>query len=323
MNQKTQKKKKNHWVAQAYLRAFSIDPKQKKEKRKIWRFSKFSGDPEVKSVQKVAIAFYLYVPGENGKRDYTFEDRLAELDEMYASSLWDQIANETVDLCNESVRRLTALQMAVMYWRNPAAFDAHKSIHKQIVEFLSQSAEPPSSIMTRGKVYDLDISTWPTFRNASEDDLKRAWLKQIGSATEIAKLFMNMRWSVVVADNPSFITTDNPITFAHPTLEFRGIKNKGTLILFPLSPTRVLLLDHNLTEPDGQYYPLWEGGAAAINSLLWKGASEYMLSSFDTDIVCAQILEFTDRVPRGYFTYTKLKEMARWCLTKLGFTLPR
>jgi len=54
-----QKRKENHWVPQAYLKPFAIDPTAEKEKRKIWRFRKSGGDPEMKPIRKVAVKFYL------------------------------------------------------------------------------------------------------------------------------------------------------------------------------------------------------------------------------------------------------------------------
>lgn len=321
MSQKIQKKMKNHWVAQAYLKAFSVDPTQPKEKRRIWRFSKISGDPELKRIMKVAYRNYLYTPGPAGGRDYTFEDKLGELDELYADSLWSQIANDLVNLCDDSIRKLIALQMAVMYLRNPVELDLHKSVHQQLKEFLNQGQGLPTTFTAQGKVYELDPSTWPAFRDASDDDIKRDWLKRIRAATEIAEIFMNMRWSVVVSDTQVFITTDNPVTFVHASLELRSIKNKGTLILFPLSPTRVLLLDHKNYEPDGQYYSLWKGGAPAINGLLWRNASEHMFSAFDPDIVCSEMVQFADKRQNSYGLYRSFKEIVLKCLSVLGLKL--
>jgi hypothetical protein len=242
----------------------------------------------------VAYQDYLYVLGPEGNRDDSFEDKLGELDRLFGDSLWDQIANYYVDLCDESVRKFTALQMAVMYRRNPAEFDRHKLAHTQLVDFLSREKDLPTSVETKGKVYQLDTSTWPAYRDATEDDMKREWFNSIKAATDIAELFMKMRWSVVVADVPTFITTDNPVAFVHPSLDFRGINSHETLILFPLSPTRILLLDHKLNEPDGQYYPLKDGVGAAFNGLLWRNANEHMFSAFHSDIVCAEMVKVSD-----------------------------
>jgi len=54
-----QKAKRNHWVAQSYLRAFAADGDRR---QKIWRFSKEGGAPELKPIENVAVRFHLYAP---------------------------------------------------------------------------------------------------------------------------------------------------------------------------------------------------------------------------------------------------------------------
>jgi hypothetical protein len=295
-------KKANHWVPQSYLRAFSIDPSQPKEKRKIWRFSKLEGEPDSKSIAKVAVKYHLYVPmNDDGTRDTSFEDKLSGSEQWFGSDLWKEIAHEWVDLCSETVRRLVSMQIAVTYLRNPQLFERHKNVHRQLVEFLGKDSELPSYLIENGKQIELDKGTWAAYRDATEDDLKRDWFKQIGSAAGIAEDFMKMRWSVLFTENPTFVTSDNPVTFMHPSLEFRGIRNRETSIIFPLSPTRVLLLDHKLTEPDGQYYPLSPGNEGPLNCLIWRGANEFMYSSRDPDLVCSEIVSSADGILKPSF----------------------
>ncbi len=111
----------------------------------------------------------------------------------------------------------------------------------------------------------------------------------------MASEFMAMRWSMVIGDQPGFITTDHPVTFIHPSLEFRGLKNPETMILFPISPTRLLIMDNRMTEPAGQYYPT-KDGVAPWNLLLWREANEYMFSHRDPDEVCAELMTAAERL---------------------------
>lgn len=53
------KKKRNHWVPQAYLRSFAADP----ARRKIWTMGIEAGEPRLRPIEKVAVKFYLYAPG--------------------------------------------------------------------------------------------------------------------------------------------------------------------------------------------------------------------------------------------------------------------
>ncbi|GFE84413.1 hypothetical protein GCM10011487_64130 [Steroidobacter agaridevorans] len=288
-----QKSKRNHWVSQAYLRAFASDPERRE---KIWRFGKDTGAPELKPIEKVAVRFYLYAPkGKDGKRDYAFEAKLSELEQWFGDPLWQRLCTEMVDLSWEPVRKMVSLLVAVMYLRTPAQFEASKAMHRQIVDVYGQFPELPSSFDHKGKMYRLDNSKWAEYRDASEDDMKRFWLSQVGSAVWLAEILMKMRWAVVFSDVPVFITTDNPVTIIHPSLRFRGLKNPETTLIFPLSPTRVLMMDNRQSEPNGHYYPLKER-PGCFNSTLWRNAIEHMFSHRDPDIVCAEMLAEAERM---------------------------
>jgi hypothetical protein len=75
-----QKKKRNHWVPQSYLRHFAADA----DRRKFWVLKRESNDePKLRPIKKVATEFYLYAPRDPNGRDYSFEDKLASLEQMF------------------------------------------------------------------------------------------------------------------------------------------------------------------------------------------------------------------------------------------------
>jgi|SRR5882672_1296095 len=290
-----QKMKRNHWVSQAYLRGFAADADTRK---KIWRFSKSGGDPELKPIEKVAVKFHLYAPRDaTGKRDYSFEQRLSRLEQWFGHPMWHKLCNEMAPLETETMRKFVSLLTAVMYLRNPAEFERAKHMHRQIVDIYSQLPELPTVLEHNGKEYKVDTSKWTEYRDASEDDLKRYWIENVSLAGWLAEKLMKMRWAVVFSETPVFITTDQPVTIVHPDLCFRGLDNPETCILFPLSPTRVLMMDNRHGEPDGHYFPL-KTGPASFNMTMWRNASEHMYSHRDTDFVCAEMLEEAERL--GY-----------------------
>jgi Protein of unknown function (DUF4238) len=227
------------------------------KRRKIWTLSKDRGASVLRPISKVAVRFYLYTPPEpGGRRDYSFEDKLAGLEAFFSEPPWKAVATDFVDLSWEPLRKMLALLTAVMYLRNPQ---------------------------------NLQVA-WPAYRDGTDDDIKRVWLDQVGSAVWMAELLLNMRWSIIVSKEPVFITTDNPVVPLHPSLRFRGIKNPETMMMFPLSPTRLLWLDNRHREPKNQYYPLKDNGGD-INGLLWRHAIENMFAHRDPHLVCTEILE--------------------------------
>lgn len=292
---KTSTTKRCHWVPQGYLRAFAADPPVS---GKIWRFSKEHGakGPELKPIKKVAVKHHLYAPLDltTGKRDDSFERKLSELECWFGGSVWRALGTETVDLSWEPLRKMVALLVAVMQFRNPSHFDIYKEIHRQIVDLCASERDVPSAIEINGKLHEIDASSWPDYKDATEDDLKRGWIEQINTVAWYAEKLMAMRWSVVCSDQPTFITSDNPVTFIHPSLRFKGISDPETLIMFPLSPTRLLNMDNHHGEPGSRYYALRDHGSSA-NLLIWRQANEYMFSHRHPHEVCAALVADAER----------------------------
>lgn len=151
-------------------------------------------------------------------RDYRFEEKLGPLEQLFGLRGWAEISSGMVDLCDSSVRKGLALLTAVMFLRNPLRLAMTHDTHKSIVDFYSRLPELPEAVEIKGKTYGLDAASWPAYRDASEDDIKRMWLDQIGSAVWLAEMLMEMRWAMQFSETPVFITTDNPVVVVHPNL---------------------------------------------------------------------------------------------------------
>lgn len=296
-----QKKKRNHYVPQSYLRVFAADP----ECRKIWTFRKDEGDFELRPIKKVAVSFYLYAPKGVDGRDYSFEDKLATLESWFGGDLWKAATTGYVDLGDTMVRKALSLLTAVMFLRNPLVFELHKRLHRQMTDYCEVADEMPREVEIGGKLYGVDSSDWPSFRGASDEDVKRMWIDGVGEAAWLAESLMKMRWAILTVDQPVFITSDNPVSFLHPSLKFEGFANPETTISFPLSPTRVLCMDNRHSEPANRYYPLRES-PGAINLLIWRNARASMFSHRNTALVCQEMCDEAESTglrwqPGGWF----------------------
>jgi len=270
--------KRCHWVPQAYLRDFAADD----ARTKIWRFSKNSGEPELKPIEKVAVRHHLYVPRNKatGTRDDSFEQKLSQLEGWFADPVWNALQTELLDLNWKELRMLVSLVVSVMYLRIPIHYEYVKDFHRRMVETIEEQGQIPTNFVVQNRQFPVDPDSWPAYRDDTEDDLKTLWIAQMNSATEYAKILMGMRWSMLSADEPTFITSDNPVTVVHPELRFRGLSNPETLVLFPICPRRTLIMDHRHDQPPNQYYPL-QGNGTAQNVLIWRNAIEYMFSHQD------------------------------------------
>lgn len=291
MSGKQKPTRRCHWVPQAYLKGFAADDRKPP---RIWRLSKQEGEAELKRIDKVAVRNHLYtVMDDQGRRNDDQEKRFSDLEELFASKAWKKLKTGFVDLSDETIRKMVSLLAATLYVRNPSHLEMYKSMHSRFVEEFSGPRGLPDSVILNGKNIELDQTDWPEYAKASEDDLKRNWFDILNTCADIAQMFLEMRWAIVVSETPIFVTSDHPITFTHPDLRFRGIKNSETSVIFPLSPTRVLHMDHRHSEPDNQYYAAQHNGAA-INMLVWRNALEHMFSHRDPHHVCADIVALED-----------------------------
>ncbi|WP_082991791.1 DUF4238 domain-containing protein [Paraburkholderia tropica] len=272
-----------HWVAQSYLKAFSAD-----DGRRIWRFSKHEGDPELKRIDKVAVKFHLYAPmGADGRRNDALEKKLAEVENFYGEPMWKAVCNDFPDFSWEPLRKMVALLAAITWLRTPKQFEYWKSVHQQFVDFFSQHDNLPDFVYINDQRIKLDHSDWLAYRDATEENMKGAWNEWLSQSAGIAEIFLRMRWAIIVSDKPAIVTSDNPVMVGDTLGPHRGLKHPDALVTFPLSPTRVLVMDNRHSEPDAQFYSA--ASPAAINSLIWRNAIEHMFSPRNPDEVCAEI----------------------------------
>jgi hypothetical protein len=289
------KMKRNHWVPQSYLRAFAADPDKKE---KIWRFSKEEGDPELKSIAKVACRHYLYAPKDaSGQRDYSFEVQLSRLEQWFGERPWELLLTEYLNLGDQTFRKMVSLLAAVMFLRNPRSLELSNNVHWQMVDILKELPELPQSFEHKGKTYAVDTSSWGQFKDGDDEALKKNWIATVKQAGWLAELLMTMRWSMVVSDTPGFITSDHPVTVVHPSLSFRGFNDPETFVIFPLSPYRLLVMDHRMNEPAGHYYPAGDA-LPSWNYSIWRNANEYMFCHRNPDEVLSELV--ADAEQRGF-----------------------
>ena len=283
-----------HWVAQSYLKAFAADA----GKKRIWRFSRNEGEPELRRIDKVAVKFHLYAPiGPDGRRDDGLEKKLADLENWFGDPVWKAVCTDFPDFSWEPLRKMVALLVAVTWLRTPRQFEFWKNVHRQFTDFFSQHDSLPDVVELNGRRVNLDHSSWPAYRDATEDHMKQAWNDWLGQSAEVAKMFMEMRWAILVSDRPVFITSDNPVLVGDTLGPHRGLKHPETMVTFPLSPTRVLMMDNRHSEPDAQFYPL-KHDPASTNMLIWRNAIEHMFSPRNPNEVCAEMIADAERM--GY-----------------------
>jgi Protein of unknown function (DUF4238) len=290
--------KHQHWVPQFYLRYFAIPESRDSPNPRVWIFSKDSadGDETLTNIRNVCGKRYLYSPTQgDGERRWDLDERLERVESLLGQ-VWPALAADFIRLDDDAIRKGLALFVSLMHLRNPEVRRQVESIHQQLVAFyeagpLRADGTPDvSSLMHKDKVYALDLSGWHDYRDWGKNDHDLFFTKFIESeAKHFAELLLPKRWSVLLADQDTFITADRPVAVEHQSRQRFGIGTRGAIVTFPLSPTRLLVMDDRHEQPSNQYYPLQPSDAGAVNFSIWHGASRFLITGRPIEDVLSEV----------------------------------
>lgn len=271
--------KNQHWVPRFYLRHFATPETRAEEEAQIWMFSneKRDGDERLTNIRNVCTRRYLYSPiDDSGERMWALEEKLAEL-EAFLAPLWPAIADELIDFGEPGIRTAVALFVSVMHLRGPDSLSAVEAIHRQLVALCETAPKNPDGtpnveiVHASGKAQPLDTRKWEKYRTAGPNDHRRFFAQTIqGEAVRIAERLMEKRWCVLFAEADAFATSDRPVSLQHQRKEVFGVGTPGSIVIFPLTPRRVLVMDDRHEQPANQYYPVKRELVGPLNGLIWR-----------------------------------------------------
>jgi hypothetical protein len=292
-----------HWVSQFYLRYFATPETRNKKNPKAWIFSKdeADGNETLKSIKKICGQRYLYTPfNDDETRDWQLEKKLDGL-ETTMGLVWPDLADGFVDLGNSTLRKGVSLFIAVMHLRNPAIRSFVAQLHSRLVNTARDLPIKPdgnpdiNSIEVDGMSYPFDPSDWQDYRIWDKNDHDRFFVHAIQTeATRIANLLREKRWSIVFSERDVFVTSDKPVLLGHQSREIFGFGTEGTIAMFPISPSRLLVMDDMHQEPANQYYPLIQSNKGGFNYGIWHNGSRLMITGRPVSEVLHEILAWAD-----------------------------
>lgn len=279
--------KHQHWVPQFYLRYFATADSRDTKTPQVWIFSKHheDGDEQLTSVRNVCGKRYLYSPKQlDGNRDWALDDRLNDIESLL-SQVWPALATDYVDLSDDAIRKALALFVAITHMRHPEMRAQIEKIHADLVKLYEDAPRDADgnpmieSIDIAGKSYRVDTSDWQEHRDQGKDGHDRAFANMVQSEVgRMAQHLLTKRWSVLFSDQNVFVTSDTPVGLSHLSRERFGYGTKDTILTFPLSPSRILIMDDLHAEEPNQYYPVLESNVAVMNMTIWKSATKFLIT---------------------------------------------
>ncbi len=243
----------------------------------------------------------MYSPVEQaGKRNSTLETMLEQL-ESTCSRFWKPLASGFVELGDEIIRKIIALFVSTMYLRHPDNLKKLPNFHKNMVRLFeriskrSDGTPDVDSIEIDGELHKIDTSGWHEYCSWDNREHHQFFTDFVRfEAMHLSNLLIKKRWSILFTEKPQFITSDKPVVKEHATKEIFGFKTKDMIVRFPLSQTRLLVMDDMNNEPSNQYYPLNEDNIGAFNYSIWHNASRFMVSGRPIEQVLREIVGWVD-----------------------------
>jgi hypothetical protein len=286
-NPPPQRSKHQHWVPQFYLRYFATPESRDSKTPQVWIFSKNpeDGNEELTSVRNECGKRYLYSPKQlDGTRNWALDDKLNDV-EALLGQVWPALATDFVDLSDEHIRKALSLFVSIMHMRHPDMRDALEYLHGNLVEFYETGPLHPDgtptieSIEYKGMSYGFETTDWHAYKNQGKDGHDRAFVEAVLSETgRMAEHLLKKRWSVLISNREVFVTSDKPVVLQHLSRDRYGYGTKGTIVTFPLSSSRLLVMDDLDNEAPNQYYPLLEETTGAVNMTTWRGARRFLIT---------------------------------------------
>jgi hypothetical protein len=291
--------KRQHWLPQFYLRAFAVEGAPGSVAR-VWSFHR-NGPPEPRltSVADLGVQRYLYSPVlDSGERDHSVDKELQAIESLLGE-IWPTVARGFVDLDREGTRKAMSLFVASLYSRHPKRAQDFARIQRQFIDQLDAVTATDDgdaeivSVEINGETYEFDATEVDKHRVPSAADLHRGFVESVvPTGGVIARILVERRWAIVVANEPVFASSDTPVVVTNEDVKDFGFATPGTSVGVPLSPYRYLIID-DATLPNG-YYEIKPGFAEAMNYRTWCAADRYLISAQASDLVLAGLMRFAD-----------------------------
>jgi len=230
--------KNQHFVPRFYLNAFAIPESIASGEPKVYALGVHSDDDDqfIASTKNVAAEKFLYSPvGDDNKRDFTFEGKLADL-EALLSQLWRELATGCISL-EDGYRKGLAMFIANLYLRHPrkrkvtrARLSHFQGAIQAHLTALGDSCQSIEFTLNNHKA-SVTLEEFEAEKAVDDNDYHKHFVEYVESNTiDLAKILLKRRWNVIVSPKRRFITSDNPVCLTGPAHKPFGFETEGTVI---------------------------------------------------------------------------------------------
>jgi hypothetical protein len=259
------KNESHHFVPQFYLRHWCGPD------GKMWIYPVDGRSPFRASPKNFAAENGLYDSSdlpELGSFDH--EAELSKLEGLF-DSRWPDIFNGIGDQKTKmNISRFLALTH-LRHPRNKEDVQKLNAMFRRMVE-LAEGREEFEIIGVNGERVMIRSSDVKAYASDTPENTKAGFLMTMRQSVEdLAAILAARKWGVIFTEGgePAFVTCDDPLVKQRGTSTRRtfGFGTPGTVITFPISPSKMLRIADDFAE-DGQHYPLIDVGDLNSGTIL-------------------------------------------------------
>lgn len=259
----------------------------------IWAFPVKAGDEFCTAPRNIA-----------AQRDlYSFcsprvDAKLSDLESMLGR-FWPTLAQERYPV-DQGFRKGIGLFIATLYMRHPAQLARQRRFTASMAKTLNESPKDEAGrtrvnqVEIRGKTYDIDSSELDRYRTATDEEIQNSWGDLIlAESGQLAQQLIEKPWTVLVTDEPAFITTDHPVALFNASRDDAPILHPETAIYFPLTPQKLVVINQR-EDSDGHIVKISNGDEAPFNYAIFRSAYQHVFTAWDSVYMLDQICRFAD-----------------------------
>ena len=260
-----------HYVPKSYLAAWCDPQTPAGMEPYVWTFDPSGGEGKKRAPSNLFTETNIYtILKPDGTRDLRVEHELSKL-EKGLQTLVQKVVGRRLQLTVTQQLSLTTF-IAAMHGRTPQAREIQRTLWQDMLDV----AERKESNLGPGPSEEGTFTVGPS---VNRDKLRKAVDSPMqfllpGAMADGLPLLRQMTMSILCADEPSFITSDSPVTWFDPTVpreQFLAHKSSlsdaGIEVAMPFSPWHTIILHHPMTPfmKQVKYVTVNASTVAAIN----------------------------------------------------------
>ncbi len=250
--------KAQHFIPSSYLAAWCDPDTPAHMQPYVWVFDPNGGEGRKRAPRNLFTEKDIYtIQMPDGSRDLRIEHALSKLEKGLKSLVTDFVTRHR-QLPQPRLSKLVAF-IAAMHGRTPQAREIQRRLWQDMLETEKLKESDLATLSASHSERAAGGSNLPQNSQVRLEKLRRAAESPMqfllpGAIKDGLPMLSQMTMTIMHTDEPSFITSDSPVTWFDPTVprdkfltHQSSLSDKGIEVAMPLSPRHSIILHHPIT----------------------------------------------------------------------------